>query len=399
MGEQSSTEVLEGLLDPIIILDRQRNIRFMNGVARRLLGEGLHLRLAAHVRSTPGIGPISQVHFKLQNGHDLILKVKIGEIEWLGEKATQVTVSNVTAYLAMIQELQKELAARKQAPAEALAAPGDAEAKLQAELADESAARAQAQEDARTLQENLDLVTQENTRLQSDLARAARERDESKSAPAAELEQARSELKLQTDKAAEAAQALETERAGFVSSAAALAASLEQARQEAQAEAAQRRKAEAALKEADAAAAASEQLHSNLRQQFEALLQDNKRLTQDLAERAPRESEWAAARDALEAKAAALAGQVQALQSELSAATAERDGLESRAGALGVSLEQARQQGQAEAAQRTQAQAALEKARAAASAAEQAHARLQQESEALRRDMGQLTAGADEKAS
>ena len=235
--------------------------------------------------------------------------------------------------------------------------------------------------------------------------------------------------------------------------------SLEQARQQGQAEAAQRTQAQAALEKARAAASAAEQAHARLQQESEALRRDmgqltagadekasqaaelreeNARLARELAERAPRESEWAAARDALEAKVEALAKQVQALQSELSAATAERDGLVSRADALDASLEQARQQAQSEAAQAqaalekaraataerdglvsragaldasleqarqqaqsetAQAQAALEKARAAASAAEQAHARLQQESEALRRDMGQLTAGADEKAS
>jgi formylglycine-generating enzyme required for sulfatase activity/TolA-binding protein/tRNA A-37 threonylcarbamoyl transferase component Bud32 len=395
MGEQRSKEILEGLLYPVVILDRKRDICFMNGAARRLLLEGLDLRLAAHVRSTPDMGPLTQVHFKLQNGCDLILKIRIGEIEWLGEKALQVLISNVTPYLAMIQELQKELAALKQAPAELaarrpeaqqpLAAPGDAAAKLQAELADESAARAKAEENARALQENLDLVTQENARLQSDLARAAREREESKESPAADLEQARSELKLQADKSAEAQRAWETERA-------ALAASLEQARQQTEAEASQRRQAQADLKAAEAASSASEQLHSNLRQEFEALLQDNKRLTQDLAERAPRESELAAARDAL-------AAQVKRLQSELSAAAAERDGLVSRAAAIEASLEQARRQTEAEASQCAQAQADLEKAHAAASAAEQAQSKSRQEVEALRRELEQLTARAEEKSS
>jgi formylglycine-generating enzyme required for sulfatase activity len=381
MGEQRSKEILEGLLYPIVILDRNRNICFMNGAARRLLPEGLDLRLAVHVRSNPDMGPVTQVHFKLQNGHDLILKIRLGEIEWLGEKAMQVSVSNVTPYLAMILELQKELAAKKQAPPEPAArrpeaaqppaAPGEAVARLQAELADESAARAKAQDDARGLRENLDLLTQENARLQSDLARLTREREESKESPAAELEQARAELKLEADKSAEARRAWETERAGFVSAAAALAASLEQARQQAEAEASQRRKAEADLKEAHSAASASEQLHANLRQESEALLEENKRLAQELADRARHEREWAAARAALEAKAEALA----------------------------ASLEQARQQAEAEASQRGQAQADLEKARAAASASEQIHSRLRQESEALRRDLAQLTARAEEESS
>ena len=54
------------------------------------------------------MGTVTQVHFKLQNGRDMFLKIGLGEIEWLGEKAIQVSISNVTPYLAMIQELQKE---------------------------------------------------------------------------------------------------------------------------------------------------------------------------------------------------------------------------------------------------------------------------------------------------
>ncbi len=310
MGEQSSNEILEGLLDPIIILDRQRNIRFMNGAARRLLGEGLDLRLAAHVRSTPGMGPISQVHFKLQNGHDLILKVKIGEIEWLGEKAMQVTLSNVTAYLAMIQELQKEVAAQKQALRNAARggaaarsagrcggqAPGGTRGRVRRprqgagrrpRVAGEPGPRHAGKHPAasRTLPGPRASATNRNRLRRRNWSRRARN------------------LSSKRTKSAEAAQAWETERAGFVSSAAALAASLEQARQEAEAEAAQRRKAEADLKEADAAASASEQAPFQLAPGIRGA--PAKRISawrRTLAERARRESEWAAARDALESE-------------------------------------------------------------------------------------------------
>jgi hypothetical protein len=115
MGEQRSEETLERLLYPIVIVNRQGNICFKNGTARHLLPEGLDRRLVSHVRSNPDIRPITQVRFKLQNGHDLILQVRLGEIEWLGERATQVSVWNVTPYLAMIQRLQKELGTQKQA--------------------------------------------------------------------------------------------------------------------------------------------------------------------------------------------------------------------------------------------------------------------------------------------
>ncbi len=71
----------EALLYPIVILNQQGNICYMNNAARHLLAEGRDVRLAAHVRSHPDVGPIARLHFKLQNRHDLILKVQLGEIE------------------------------------------------------------------------------------------------------------------------------------------------------------------------------------------------------------------------------------------------------------------------------------------------------------------------------
>jgi hypothetical protein len=145
---------LEGMLYPIVILNQQGSIRFMNAEARRLLAEGLDQRLAAHIRSHPEMGPITQVRFKLQNGHDLVLKIRLGEIEWLGEKAIQVSMCNVTPYLAVIQELQRELGTRKQASEELAGraprespAPATAQARaqeqelLQSHLRDETAGR------------------------------------------------------------------------------------------------------------------------------------------------------------------------------------------------------------------------------------------------------------------
>ena len=149
---------LEGLLYPVVIIKRQACICFMNDAARRLLVEGLDRQLAAHVHDNPDMGAITQVRFKLQTGQDLILKVRLGEIEWRGEKATQVSISNVTPYLAMIQGLQKELGTQKEALEELaarrseveqqLAAHSEALAKLLAELEAETAARTKAQENA-----------------------------------------------------------------------------------------------------------------------------------------------------------------------------------------------------------------------------------------------------------
>ena len=134
MGEQRSEEILERLLHPIVIVNRQGNVCFMNGAARQLLPEGLDRRLVSHVRSTPDNRPITQVRFKLPNGHDLILQVRLAEIGWLGERAIQVSVWNVTPYLAMIQQLQKELGTRKQALEELAAHRTQAEQQLAAQV-------------------------------------------------------------------------------------------------------------------------------------------------------------------------------------------------------------------------------------------------------------------------
>ncbi len=403
----------EALLYPIVILNQQGNICYMNNAARHLLAEGRDVRLAAHVRSHPDVGPISQLHFKLQNRHDLILKVQLGEIEWLGEKAVQVSISNVTPYVVMIQELQKEVAAPKQAP--------DPPAARQPQAEQPPAARAKEQKGARSLRENLDRATQENARLQSELARVTREHEESKKSLAAELEQARSELKLQAGKAAEASQPWETERASLLSSAAALTASLELAHRQTEAEAAQRRQAQADLEKARAAAAASEQVHSKLRQEWKALqrdleqltaraeeksaqvaglLEETKRLAQGIAKRGPRERELAAARDAL--------------QAELSAATAEREELRRESASLRQNLaaaEQARSQsaeafekmkGEAQSHAEALVRAREEAAQAAASAAAQQTEAAEAEKQAaamareLKQVRGELSRSKDE---
>ena len=83
------------------------------------------------------MGTVTQVHFKLQNGRDMFLKIGLGEIEWLGEKAIQVSISNVTPYLAMIQELQKERETPKPASDEPAALPPEAAQPTAAQTADE----------------------------------------------------------------------------------------------------------------------------------------------------------------------------------------------------------------------------------------------------------------------
>ena len=372
---------LEALLYPVVIIKQRSSICFMNDAARRLLTEGLDRRLAAHIHDNPDMAAMTQVHFKRQNGHDLVLQVRLGEIEWRGEKAMQVSLSDVTPYLAMIQgmvrklETQKgaleELAARRSEAEQQLGAHSEALAKLRAELEAESAARTKMPE-AADLRKDLDLVTQENALLRSDVTALVRVREELKESRlrlqkqieelqaaagllqgadtaqaqleerarslAAELEASRAELKLETRKSAEAGRTWENERAGFSSRADELAASLEQARRQANEEAQQRLQAQAELEKARAATSASEEADSKLREELEALRRDreqfdargqeessqvtqllekNARLNQDLADRVARESELTSARGALEQKAEALARELAAAQAQL----------------------------------------------------------------------------------
>jgi hypothetical protein len=161
-----SHSTLEGLLYPIVILNQKGNIRFMNAEARCLLAEGLDQRLAAHVRSRPEMGPITQVRFKLQDGSDLILRIRLGEIEWLGEKATQVSICNVTPYLAAIEELHKELGRRKQA-SEELAGHAPRESP--------GPAAAQTAEELRSLRVRLDAEVQARRIAQENIAQLQKE--------------------------------------------------------------------------------------------------------------------------------------------------------------------------------------------------------------------------------
>ncbi len=248
---------LEGLLYPIVILKRRSCICFMNDAARSLLVEGLDRQLAAHIHDNPDLGAITQVHFNLQNGSDLILQIRLGEIEWRGENATQVSISDVTPYVGTIQGLLKkletqkealeELAARRSEAEQQLGAHSEALAKLRAELKAESAARTKTQEPA-GLREKLELATQEKARLQSDVTTLTRVREELKESRlrlqkqveqlqaaaarpqgpaaaraeqekstgllAAELEKTRAELEQEARKSAVASRTWETERAG-----------------------------------------------------------------------------------------------------------------------------------------------------------------------------------------
>ncbi len=205
MGEQRSEETLERLLYPIVIVNRQGNICFMNGAARHLLPEGLDRRLVSHVRSSPDIRPTTQVRFKLQNGHDLILQVRLGEIEWLGERAIQVSVWNVTLYLAKIQQLQKELVTQTQALEELAAHWTQAEHQLAAQfemLQSELSAGTAEREELRREIAKRESLEQEIAALRQELAAA--EQEQARAEWTEELETLKGEARSHADALAHA---------------------------------------------------------------------------------------------------------------------------------------------------------------------------------------------------
>ena len=403
MEAQRPKQALDGLLYPIVILDRHGNICFMNGAARRLLPEGLDLRLAAYVRGKRAIGPVSQVHFKLPNGRDLVLKVRLGEIEWLGEKATQVSLSNVTPYLAMIQELQKELLTQKQAggrtrrsPRGAGQAPGGICGRVRRPRPGAGRRPRPAREPGPRHAEKPGCNrTSPGPRTSTSNRKRLWPRNWSGRARNLSWKRARRPKRAGSGKPSAPGSCRapprwprRSNRPGN-SPIAGLAAQKSRGRSR---EGPRRRggiraervgvapEMEALRRDLEQRAARAEEQSS----QVSALREENKRLAQDLADRSARESELAAARDALEVKAEAiarqlaaawqeiqrgvseghvrelerqrackaLAAQVEKLQSELSAATVERDGLTSRASALVASLEQAGRHAEAEASQR-----------------------------------------------
>ena len=59
--EAAALAFVESLRVPVVFLDRAGKLRYMNGAAQRLLGQGLPARLEEHLRTRPEKAKISQV--------------------------------------------------------------------------------------------------------------------------------------------------------------------------------------------------------------------------------------------------------------------------------------------------------------------------------------------------
>jgi len=101
---------------PVVIMDRLGRICFMNPKAERMLRGGLQTRLEAHLNNQPQRLAASQVRFALDNGAEIILKIRLSAMKWMGEEATQVSLKDVTTYVTTAQRLTQEIAKLKERP-------------------------------------------------------------------------------------------------------------------------------------------------------------------------------------------------------------------------------------------------------------------------------------------
>jgi chromosome segregation ATPase len=107
--------LVENLVYPVVIMDRAGKIRFMNPRAERMLAQGLKERVEAHLRSLPQRQPvISQVRFRVEGAGDLILRIRLSDIKWQDQPATQVALMDVTPYVTTAEHLSQEIAELKE---------------------------------------------------------------------------------------------------------------------------------------------------------------------------------------------------------------------------------------------------------------------------------------------
>jgi regulator of protease activity HflC (stomatin/prohibitin superfamily) len=165
-AEADFASLVKHLVDPVVIMNRGGRICFMNPRAERMLGGGLKERLEAHLNSQPQQSAISQVRFRLDGGAELILKIRLSGMKWMGEEATQVSLKDVTAYVTSAQrsaleveetrgklekaqkerqQFEQQAAEARQEAAEALRVREQSAAQLQKEAAERAAAQAEAQ--------------------------------------------------------------------------------------------------------------------------------------------------------------------------------------------------------------------------------------------------------------
>jgi PAS domain-containing protein len=107
--EADFASLVRELVDPVVIMNREGRICFMNPRAERMLCGGLKNRLEAQLRDQPEQPAISQVRFRRDSGAEIILKIRLAGVKWRGEAATQVSLKDVTAYYTAAQLAAREV--------------------------------------------------------------------------------------------------------------------------------------------------------------------------------------------------------------------------------------------------------------------------------------------------
>jgi DNA repair exonuclease SbcCD ATPase subunit len=222
--------LVKNLGAPVVIMNRLGRICFMNLSAERVLGGGLKKRLEAHLNNQPQRPVVSQVRFALANGAEIILRIRLSGMKWMGEEATQVSLRDVTAYIAIAQRLSRKIAklkerrrdlpdwqARLETQVRSLAAERDsAYAASSQRLAQETARFQKSQQEAQAqcdrLEAQLKEMTAHRDRVEMQLEAALgrlRQAEEERQRLEQQAEQAREENEKLRQKIAAALQAAE----------------------------------------------------------------------------------------------------------------------------------------------------------------------------------------------
>ena len=98
--------LVEHLIDPVLILNRQGKICFTNHAAERLLGDALKKRLEVHLNRRPKQTAVSQAKFLLDSGAYLVLKIRLSHVEWVGQPAVLVALHDVTPHIEAAQRIR-----------------------------------------------------------------------------------------------------------------------------------------------------------------------------------------------------------------------------------------------------------------------------------------------------
>jgi len=361
-GEDYMTVVTQ-LASPVVVLNRQGQICFMNPSARELLDRGMKKRLESHLNNRPKQRAWSHVRFRLANGAELVLQIKLTHIQWMGERAVLAALSDITSYVAALyrlqnlnQELLKRSAQQAQSEAKMLSQKLAAAATTAKEL---KAEREQLQEQFNKQSAELESAKQQlanaisqRERFKTQLTEAASQLERANEQLASEIaqrgqfQQECEALRQQFAEASRAAKELQAMRAPLEEQMREGAAALEKANQQLAHEAARREQAEqegdSLRREIAEINRTTEELETErarvekeLRQQIAELEQAKQQLEQELAEskrtQGQAEKEPVYQPSAINVIAAAMRKAQVAQQQETDQSVSDGDGAESGA--------------------------------------------------------------------